>query len=889
MKQSTVKWHCVHGDTVLRMLKTDAACGLSRKAARSRLRKQGENRSFFPLRKDGLLRPHSLFSSPLWWLLLALNVMSLALSFSPSVLFSLVLLSVPTVFELQTTLQNKRLCRRIDRLWVPSVCVLREGRAVTVSAAAVAVGDILLLRQGDVVPCECRILSPERFSVLEPTEDKEHRRRELLTEKDGSYIYPYGAPMPPFACVNMLMPHSEILSGSARAVATHVPSAEELSAILTDDALAQRKENGLYGSFVPYLKLFQTGGVIACAVMLLLGLFIRKDAELLNSVFLPACTFAFSASSSMGMLLLRSPLSGERSAALFAESGGSAIRYSASVQRISELTDVVVTDLDALTDGVLHSESVFCNGELLHWPNDENPGASLHAVCEAALLFAGAEANSENDLGDRVWLQELLRETAYDREALRLRVVSCTENATGHPRIRRLKVKTHTSEDVLLQAEGSFLLRRCVYCLRGESLLSLDETTKSILAGLCGKTQKKGGKALLYYKQSNGMLILIGGLFLLPTPFAALKALPERFQRMGIRLSVLLPAEEEWDASMKLPWKSTTVTSSMSYKDAVAVLESNCVVLGADEELVKGWLAQLHTQRRRIGLVGHRLSSAVQTHAADLSMSCISLSESRLREENGRETKAVGRMGKCVPRLLKHTDVLLNGGPDGEGLRGLLDCAVRCRSVLVRMQSVFLSWFSLQLLLLAAMLGTMLTGGSLPSASQLLLLSPLFLSLTAFWMSRLSISSEFLCRPCRLTREGIWRRLFGGAWALPPVLGGVLASVLTAALSAAFRLSDAERSTTLFCALLGTGFILVLRIARKSGLRLSFSDTWPFGGAVLLIFALLSFFSAWLPAVSEVTTLGVWCPMTVVCTLCVPVLYLLSDLFFTRFFQRTAK
>lgn len=888
MKRTTVKWHCVHGDMVLRMLKTDAANGLSRKAARSRLRKKGENRSFFPLRHDGLLGAHSLFLSPLWWVLLALNVMSLALAFSPSVLFSTVLLSVPTVFWLQTTLQNKQLCHRIDRLWVPNVCVLRDGKERTIAATAVAEGDILLLRQGDVVPCECRILSPERFSVLEPTEDREHRRREFTMEKDGSYIYPYGSPMPPFACRNMLTPYSEILTGSARAVATHVPAAEELSTIVTDDTSAQRKESGIYGAFAPYLKLFQTGSVLACAVLLLLGLFFQKDAELLTSVFLPACTFACSASSSMGMLLLRYPVFRERNAAFSAKSGGAAIRYTASVQRISNLTDVVVTDLDALTDGVLHTESVFCGGEWVR-PSEEPPGASLHSVCEAALLFASVETNEASRLGDCVYLQKLLQETAFDTEALRLRVVSCTESATEHPRIRRLELRTHTSKETLLQVEGSFLLRRCVYFAHGENLLLLDESTKRTLAERCDETQKKGGKAFLYYRQSKGMPVLIGGLFLLPTPAVSLASLPTHLKRMGIRLSVLLPTEEEWDASMKLPWKSQTIPAGLSYRDAVAFLESNRVVLGADEELVKVWFAQMHAQRRRVCLVGSRFSSLLQAHAATLSASCIAPSEAHLRDEAESDASIPRKTGHRTPRLLKHTDVLLSCGPDGEGLRGLCGCVTRCRSILLRMQSVFLSWFSLQLLLLSAMLGTMLTGGTLPSAPQLLLLSPVFLSLASLWMSLLPISSELLKHPCKLTKEGIWKRLFGAAWALPPVLGGAVAALLTALLGSVFRLSAAESSTTLFCALLGTVLVLVLRTAKKSGLRLSLSNTWQFVCAVLLLFALLSFFSAWLPSVSEVTTLGVWCPVTVVCALCVPLLYLLADLFFTRFFQRTAK
>ena len=55
MNERHAKWHCMTAEAVLSQLHTDAACGLSRKAARSRLRKQGRNPLFdgtMPKTKD---------------------------------------------------------------------------------------------------------------------------------------------------------------------------------------------------------------------------------------------------------------------------------------------------------------------------------------------------------------------------------------------------------------------------------------------------------------------------------------------------------------------------------------------------------------------------------------------------------------------------------------------------------------------------------------------------------------------------------------------------------------------------------------------------------------------------------------------------------------------
>jgi hypothetical protein len=257
--------------------------------------------------------------------------------------------------------------------------------------------------------------------------------------------------------------------------------------------------------------------------------------------------------------------------------------------------------------------------------------------------------------------------------------------------------------------------------------------------------------------------------------------------------------------------------------------------------------------------------------------------------QNGQTKEQLCGKTVPVPRMLRHTDMLVKCAPDAEGLRGLCNGIMHCRKALIRMQALFLSWFSMHLLLLFSMLGSLLTGASLPTASHLLLLSPILLCLTAFWASFLPVSPTLWSRPCRLTKDGIFKRLFSAAFVLPPTVSGLLTSALISAFGHLFDLSATEQGTALFCSMLGMLLLLILRVLRKSGLQLTFFNTWQFVLAVLLLFALLSFFSAWLPAVSAVTELGVWTPFTVASTLISPFLYWASDIFFGSILKRTAK
>jgi Ca2+-transporting ATPase len=89
-----------------------------------------------------------------------------------------------------TERQSERIIRGFSGLTRPTAVVMRDGREVTVDAALVVPGDVLLLRQGTIVAADARLISANHLTVDESTLTGES----LPVGKDESAI-DRGAPL----------------------------------------------------------------------------------------------------------------------------------------------------------------------------------------------------------------------------------------------------------------------------------------------------------------------------------------------------------------------------------------------------------------------------------------------------------------------------------------------------------------------------------------------------------------------------------------------------------------------------------------------------------------------------------------------------------------------
>jgi P-type Mg2+ transporter len=141
--------------------------GLSELEASRRLARDGPNLIGMPRRHRGVRLFAAQFTSPIILILVAATVLSALLGdmTDGSIILAIILASGVLGFWQEHT-AGIAVDGLLDRVRV-EVEALRDGREVSVPATNIVVGDVVVLRAGDIVPADCRILDSRSLLVDE--------------------------------------------------------------------------------------------------------------------------------------------------------------------------------------------------------------------------------------------------------------------------------------------------------------------------------------------------------------------------------------------------------------------------------------------------------------------------------------------------------------------------------------------------------------------------------------------------------------------------------------------------------------------------------------------------------------------------------------------------
>ena len=198
--------------------------GLAGAEAARRLRLSGAN-TLKAGKKAGALRLLlAQFKSPLILILLGAAALSFYLreSVDASIILAIVLLSGLLGFW-----QEKRAADAVGRLLAlvrVEAEVLRDGRAVDVSADEVVPGDLCLLNAGDCVPGDCLLLEAKDLFI-----DEAALTGESFPAEKHACVLPAGTPLAGRA--NSLFMGTHVVSGSARALVARTGEATEFGRV----------------------------------------------------------------------------------------------------------------------------------------------------------------------------------------------------------------------------------------------------------------------------------------------------------------------------------------------------------------------------------------------------------------------------------------------------------------------------------------------------------------------------------------------------------------------------------------------------------------------------------------------------------------------------------
>ncbi len=205
------RWYKYNFNQLETMLKTDLENGLSSKEAKNRLKKYRYNELFPRAASDKKSKEKTKLGS-VTVLLVLVSIIYYFVSKDISAFFICAVAAINYIAVAIAYRKSKMIILQSEKYADPENRVIRDGKIYRINQKAIVPGDIVLLREGDIVPCDGRILHLDNFKVLEMNISGGNG------EKDEEFIS-YDPSLPVNYQKNMLFAASIIFKGEAVMVA----------------------------------------------------------------------------------------------------------------------------------------------------------------------------------------------------------------------------------------------------------------------------------------------------------------------------------------------------------------------------------------------------------------------------------------------------------------------------------------------------------------------------------------------------------------------------------------------------------------------------------------------------------------------------------------------
>lgn len=898
MSLSRAKWHQLSADATVAQLNTSAACGLSHKAALSRAQECGRNTLFDQPGATVFSALRPFLTDPILILLFVSAVLTVCFAEVALGLCTLVCLLVVLGFSYRARRQASRLEARIATSRMPTVTVLRGGKRHRIAASSLVPGDILLLRQGDVVPCDCRLLSPNGLFVRTLRASAEGKPIWETHRKDADTVYPYGSEEQAPLCRNMLYGGSRILKGEARAVAVEIGEKTYLGAMegFAIPCESSRKDGErLFSALRPYLRLYTLLLILLLLPLTLIGCLTSAATHTALGVFLSLCSAAFAGGYTVLSFLFSMILDRARADCFRAEGEENRVilKSDRALDAVACMTDLFLIGRAGVSDGLPHIlgaktvEDTFTEGD------EKAEAETWRPLCEGMLLLLSATERSLDKRGERMHTdpsalrRDILALSGLDDEAMALRVSNSRIASVGE---KERTVIADTAEGELrlrISRHPASLIRSCTLCEKGGRMQALSPEERKDFLQYIRQMSETGAECVAIAREHRGTLVLLGVLALGERVQSGLAVTLHELAEKGITVSLFLLGKEreELRFAEALPFPANAIESLFGQKEQEELLlnayAEKRVYLGADPQAIAELIKTLRARGRCVGVLANRAEDLSLLHAADLSVATDSFAFFAEKLEEGLRTlvDAAGepQSEDCAVTVRRHADLLLHrASEEGGGLVALSAAVSSCRAGKLRVRLLLLLLVASQFSRLLMTVFSSLSGCGLLFASQMLFCGFFAEYFLTAWLLALPISPKrLLTTPpfaaTRLDRKVLLRTAFLPA-AVPTVCAFFYAVILRC-----FGVLEVEALVTFFFfVLLLVSITLFLRSLWRNGAPVFSKRSLTYLLALLLPPVFLAIPSAFWPALQNGTGLGAWHPATAAALVFVPPITLLS-------------
>ena len=495
------KWFKLSVSEIEKKLKTNAATGLSRKAARSRCSSRNGEVFTVPVSSPFSYLLH-IIGDFAYIILVGMCLLALCFGENETGIVTTVVLAVNLFVAFVTYYRSQFFGDALERVFLPCCRVVRDGRLYRVSASGVVRGDVIMLEEGDVVPADARLITSDKLKVKMLFE----RDKYILLDKAAEGRV-YDNENDPSRFSNMVHAASVVVSGNARAVVTEVGRYTYVGAKIGEIASESKGRHNvpqLLSLFKKYSSKLSIILILTVFPFSIISVLLGNTTLSLFTAFMTAISIAASCMAQFSVTVCKAFYTVSMRRCLFADASA-LIRSPDALDKLAATRYLFVLDGALVGDGVLHFErGCSADGEFTVEDKSKQTETSKKLGELAALYDSAQKASLSVSSYTFYRYERAIREFAdgisADRGALKIRCnitgFTAASQDLGDPHDRLLYTELGEKR-ALCVSYTEDVINECSECMRNGQNTFFDREAKQRLVLKHREYQRMGKRVLV--------------------------------------------------------------------------------------------------------------------------------------------------------------------------------------------------------------------------------------------------------------------------------------------------------------------------------------------------------------------------------------------------------
>ena len=652
------KWFALSISDIEKKLKTNAASGLSRKAARSAWY------NVFPRSGQLFVRKNKSVSKIFGDILADFALVLLLLLAFFAVLFDeramgatvLAICIGNCLVSFAIHFRSQRTMEKMNLYFAPTAKVIRGGKLYRVNFDNIVPGDVIILQKGDIVPGDARLIVSDNLTVV----FRANKSKAIHLSKQAHGVVAQNENNP-VRMTNILHAGSVIKEGSGRAIVYATGCHTYLGAmtggivdVYNDNTPQELKKMKKVCSQISLISMLC---ILPFSIASLVISHLNGGSSTLSITFLTALALCASSMTQLSCTVCKIfftkkiyDISSNNDPAIF--------RTTDAFDKFGELDYLFLMDGSALTDGILHFNTAFtAEGDIRDF---ENPNSTASALLKMAGLYNSAEANAITvgiNLPERFksGINEFIARGGVDTEALKIQypLKSYLPGTPTYP-VDKINYSSLSGDMTLYVATSDIIFSQCSYVLVAGKIQPISNVGIDKLKHTYN-LHKSQGKTVLVFASSpfadsgkNDGKIFIGAVVLGEgidkNAFAGIKSL----QKRGIKVVSFVGGNK--------PQDTPEIPAEMQFGDIDTYY-------GLNENEIEKLIDKAHSENKSVGVVSFSEFAENVIAKADVFISCSAIvnvfSAKNEQELYTLELAGAGASASCSQAVKEASDILI--------------------------------------------------------------------------------------------------------------------------------------------------------------------------------------------------------------------------------------